>query len=479
MAKEATEEATLQVEEVRGRWKEDIENAVREARQADERKMVELEERVRVAEEAKRRMEEEILNGATPRRTRMIEAGGDGSGSSLVITADGQGGAMKDDGGPLSLTDLYARLADAEDDLRAEQHENKRLKIYIERIHLDVQRKTPIFRQKQIELESALEELDEIKERLDYARREVVDIRADNQDLEMKNQQMERECRELRRENVDLASQVQRLLHNDGFMHTEDDIVTFDSIQTLQQQNQNLLREHHAMTRKIEQLENHINSNSDKIELDRLKSEVVTLREEREKQAKLVAGIVHQRDLYRALVTKNDAVLIENGAQGQLALADARAGQMPLIEAKNRELVEEVGKLRADLSCSKHEQEALEGRLARVDAHAEELTASNERMRGELTAANAAVARMEIDLSHYRGRCERLEASMEVLKTERDSESRGKYQMEDMNSNLQTHLETARSELAKKEQQFQEVSICFCFEIHSIVVSHILSFSRY
>ena len=93
-----------------------------------------------------------------------------------------------------------------------------------------------------------------------------MDIRADNQDLEVKNQQMERECQALRRENVDLATQVQRLLQRGsgggnaaGF--GGDDVVTFDSVQTLQQQNQNLLRDHHTMTDKIQTLENHITNN--------------------------------------------------------------------------------------------------------------------------------------------------------------------------------------------------------------------------
>ena len=303
-----------------------------------------------------------------------------------------------------------------------------------------------------------MEELDENRERLDHARREVVDIRADNHDLELKNQEMERECKEMRRENHDLALQVQRLLQRGMSEEMTDDPVTFDSIKTLQEQNQKLLRNHHAMSEKITELESHINNNPEKIELDQLKEEVANLREEREKQSKLVAGIVHQRDLYRALVAKNDAALVENDTGSQLALADARAEQLPTLEAKNRELVEESSKLRADVSTFKYEKEALEGRLARVDAHAEELTTSNERMRGELTAANSTIARMEADVSQYRGRCERLEASLDAMKDEKESEASRRNRMEELNSKLQTHLDGARSTLAKHQQQFESVS---------------------
>ena len=464
LAREATEEATAQVEEVQARLNEDIENAVRKVREEERLKREELEERLNVAVEARRTIEDDILNKSTPlKRRRRIEGGGADS-STLAITEGGE------DDGPLSLTDLYMRLGDTEDELRATQHQKKKLEIILNKVHRDVAERTPMFVQQKMELENITEELEETKERLNHARREVADIRADFEDVELKNKQMEGECREFRRENLDLASQVQRLLQrrsaagDDEAMAVEDDLVTFDSIQTLQQQNQNLLRDHHSFSDKIRELEEHINSNPEKIELDQLKHEVVTLREEREKQTSLVAGIVHQRDLYRALVAKNDAPLIGGSGEEQLAIADGKAEQLPMIESKNRELVEEVGKLRADVSCSKHEREALEGRLARVDAHAEELTTSNERLRSELTSANATVARMEIDVSHFRGRCERLEASVEMLKSERESESRGKNHMDELNSKLQEHLEGARSELAKREQLFQQVSsICFLF----------------
>ena len=119
-------------------------------------------------------MEETILNKSTPRRSRRrIDGGGD---APLAITEGGGESnslmMLDDDTQPLSLTDLYTRLASTEDDLRAEQVENQKLKILIDRIHRDVAAKTPIFHQKQMELESALEELDVTTERLEYARRE-------------------------------------------------------------------------------------------------------------------------------------------------------------------------------------------------------------------------------------------------------------------------------------------------------------------
>ncbi len=461
LAREATEGATAQDEETRAQWADAVDDAVRTAREEEGYKLVEAEERLRQATEAKERLEEIIMDGGSSRRrTRIIEGDGVRAGeltSPMLLLEDAAAGD-----GPLGLTDLYSRLAETEDDLRSEQRENQKLRVIIDRIQRDVAAKTPMIRQWQVERESALEELDVVNERLHYARREVTDIRADNQELEMLNGRLERECAELKRENVDLATQVQSLLQR-RCAESVEDMVSFDNITSLQQQNQCLLRDHHSMTDKIAELEDKIRNDPDAIELTSLRSEVSSLRDERERQATLVAGIVHQRDLYRALVAKNDAPLVahEESGQDKLVLMDARVEQLPLIEARNHDLAEEVAKMKAEVSCCKHEQVALEGRLARVDAHANELTTSNERLRGELITANATVARLEIDISHYKGRTERLENSLAMVKSECESESRRKAQAEDLLSKTQAHLETVRGELAKKEQQYQQVR-SFC-----------------
>ena len=461
LAQEASDEKEALTNETRAHWNKIVEDAVQSVRQEEKEKLDEVEGRLHDALEARSRMEEVIMNSnsgsTTPRRRRLRLGDGVNSTSPMRLLEDDSGGG--DNSEPLGLTDLYSRLADTEDDLRAERRENQKLLLILEKVQRDVAAKTPVIRQWQMEHESALEELEVTNERLHFARREVTDIRADNQELESMNSRLERECMELRRENVYLATQIQSLLQRQA-AKSAGDVVSFNDIASLQEQNQKLLRNHHFMSDKISELEDKITNDPDRVELTSLRTEVGTLREEREKQTTLVAGIVHQRDLYRALVAKNDAQLIDGQQMGQdqLALVDARAEQLPLIEARNHDLVEEVAKLKAEVSCFKHEQSALEGRLARVDSHANELSTSNERMRGDLTTAKATVARLEIDVSHYQGQIERLENSLGMVKSECESESRRKAQVEGLLSNTQTHLETARGELAKKEQQYQQAS---------------------
>eukprot|EP00985_Skeletonema_marinoi_P025688 scaffold19105_cov113-Skeletonema_marinoi.AAC.1 len=260
---------------------------------------------------------------------------------------------------------------------------------------------------------------------------------------------MEREVNGLKRENVELASQVQSLLQRRAA--ESGDVITFCDIQTIQTQNQELVRQHNSMREKIEEME----SQDYKVELDQLRTEIVSLREEREKQSNLVAGIVHQRDLYRALVAKNDASSIDNGAD-QLALADARAEQLPIIEAKNRDLTEEVTKLRADVSSFNLEKEALEGRLKCLESLNNDLTGSNQRQNGDFVAARAEAARSKIDAKHYQDRCDRLTVSLDDIKSEKDSLSAGKKQVEQLYIQTQTNLDVARSELSKKEQAHRD-----------------------
>mmetsp|Transcript_33464 Transcript_33464/g.80035 ORF Transcript_33464/g.80035 Transcript_33464/m.80035 type:complete len:390 (+) Transcript_33464:381-1550(+) len=234
-------------------------------------------------------------------------------------------------------------------------------------------------------------------------------------------------------------------------------MVTFDDVVGMQAQNERLLREHHAMSSKVSELEGRVEEDPATIEAARLREEVAGLREEREKQSKLVAGIVHQRDLYRALVARNDADGAADG-EGQLALADERARDLPEIEARNRVLAEESSRLRADAGALTHERDALQGRLQKLDAHAADLTAANERARGELATARATAARCEVDIRHYQGRVERLEATVDGLREERAGEAGRREQAEELLTRTQGHLDAVRGELARKEQQCQQAA---------------------
>jgi len=72
------------------------------------------------------------------------------------------------------------------------------------------------------------------------------------------------------------------------------------------------------------------------------------------------------------------------------------------------------------------------------------------------------VARLEIDVSHYQGKIECLENSLARVKSECKSKSLQKTQTEELLSKTQAHLDAVRNELAKKEQQYQQVRRVCC-----------------
>lgn len=109
LAKQATNEAVRQSEDILGRL-----TAVQRVREEEERKSAEMEECLQAVQEAKLRLENDVLNTATPRKRRIT------GGEQFAMTDGGESNSLmmlNDDAGPLSLTDMYTRLAETEDEL--------------------------------------------------------------------------------------------------------------------------------------------------------------------------------------------------------------------------------------------------------------------------------------------------------------------------------------------------------------------------
>ena len=77
-----------------------------------------------------------------------------------------------------------------------------------------------------------------------------------------------------------------------------------------------------------------------------------------------MARITHQRNLYWALLAKNNAPLVEGESRQAVMVAEAAS-------AGRRELAERTSELRTDLSLG-----------LQADAHSDERAASNEAMGG-------------------------------------------------------------------------------------------------
>eukprot|EP00978_Attheya_sp_CCMP212_P023941 scaffold74307_cov51-Attheya_sp.AAC.10 len=295
----------------------------------------------------KRRDAEEGLLLSSPSRRRALAA-------SRSVTA------MDEEEEPMSLTDLYQRLSETEDDLHSERTERKRYELYLKKIQADIAAKTPVLAKQRKQYELLVKRDAESRARLDEALQESQYARKELQGAEQEIRGLEQESNVYRQETVDLAQQVQRLLQNRASADNEENsFVTFDDIAELQQQNQKLLQDHHRFTETISDLEKKLDSDTLVEKLEESTSELESLKEERERQSTLVAAIVQQRDLYRALLAKHDGRLLrgdetdgEDLSDTSLILArqtqDQSSQEMAQLEVQNKDLTDEVAKLKAE-----------------------------------------------------------------------------------------------------------------------------------
>lgn len=422
-----------------------------------------LEAKLREAEEGRKRIEDGLLSTPTPlRRRKRLAIAAEGASDTAGGVAGGAGGAAAaEEEGPLSLTDLYEAKAAVEDELLYERRERARLELYLKKIQLDIESKTPEIRRRQRAYEVAIQSQDELKARLSQALDDAEMARGEQKNLVVEKGQLETSCRDLRAENTDLAKQVQALLRaqaGTGGGSANDDIVEFQSIDDLQVRNQRLLREHRRLNNKVAELEKELNTDETQAKLAECQADLAVLREERENQATLVAGIVQQRDLYRALVAKHDGNLLtspegQGGNSGTLALTDRASS----LQEDNKKLSDEVARLTAELSAAKSSQEALEERLARLDAHATDLSASVQRLNGSLTAANSSTARAEADASYHQDRSKRLGVQLEDIRNELANASAARKELDKVNATLQESLAEARADSSRNEMQLRQV----------------------
>ncbi|MGH3055679.1 MAG: hypothetical protein ACRDL7_11950, partial [Gaiellaceae bacterium] len=353
-----------------------------------------------------------------------------------VVAGFGRGGI---DGMPFSLTDLLDRLAETEDELSEERGERRKLELYLNRIKHDIEAKTPIIRAQRREYELALKGQEVASARLSDALADAEDCRKRSDELQAEVHILQRDQEEIKRENEDLARQVQALLRSrmmpgnrsssqQAFGGEEEggpsDLVEFGSVEEMQIQNQRMFRELHRLTKKVTGLERHLDQDKLRNSLNIAEEELSQQREERDRQVSLVAGIVQQRDLYRALLAKADSNYLRNAeaddgtTDRETAIVIAGGATSPTQNLSSKAVAEELNKLRADMVAVRGEKSALEERVSRLDIYCSDLTATADKMRSELISAEGGRARSDAEVAFLKNRCERLEVRVEEARAE-------------------------------------------------------------
>jgi nucleoprotein TPR len=183
------------------------------------------------------------------------------------------------------------------------------------------------------------------------------------------------------------------------------------------------------------------------------------LREDRKRQHVLVEGIVQQRDLYRALLSKQDSNLLGSPSEeaSALQIVKHQSERTKTLEIEKSDLESELAKAHAELSIVARDKEAASERLARYESLNAEITSTMDRLQLQVSSSKADVARSGADAEFHREKSARLEEALQRSRDEATRVSAFRNDMQRINSNLQTAMSKANADASKYESESQQV----------------------
>ncbi|XP_041967516.1 translocated promoter region b, nuclear basket protein isoform X1 [Alosa sapidissima] len=242
----------------------------------------------------------------------------------------------------MKLTEIYSAYIDAQEQLQLERMENRRVNKYLDDIVQEVEAKAPILKRQRDEHERMQKSVASLSTKLEQAVKEVHRLQKEADEANKRSSVLDRENKRCEQQLSDLSQQVRILLieleEARGNHVSRDDeadssadvsstsevisqhLVTFRSVEELQQQNQRLLVALRDLGEAQERDEIETTSKRRcelETSLEKAQSELEQLREQRTMQLQLAESIVRQRDMYRMLLAQATGVsLPQPGAAG-------------------------------------------------------------------------------------------------------------------------------------------------------------------
>uniref|UniRef100_A0AAY5F3S0 Nucleoprotein TPR n=1 Tax=Electrophorus electricus TaxID=8005 RepID=A0AAY5F3S0_ELEEL len=220
----------------------------------------------------------------------------------------------------MKITELYAVSVELQKQLQLERVENKRVNKCLDEVVREVEAKAPMLKRQREELERAQKSVASLSARLEQAMQEVQRLQRETDEANKRWSVVEREKQRVELQLADLAQQVRVLLieleeaRGNHVLREDDDVssadvssssqvisqhlVTFRSVEELQQQNQRLLVTLRELGQQQEQGELEACSQLHG-SLEKAQCELAQLRQQRVHHMQLVESIVRQRDAYR------------------------------------------------------------------------------------------------------------------------------------------------------------------------------------
>ncbi|XP_064188203.1 translocated promoter region b, nuclear basket protein isoform X2 [Anguilla rostrata] len=233
----------------------------------------------------------------------------------------------------MKLTELYNAYVEAQDQLQMEKMENKRVNKYLDEIVQEVEAKAPLLKRQRDEFERVQKSVASLSAKLEQAMKEIGRLQKESDEANQRAAVLDRDNQRFELQLGDLSQQVRVLLieleeaRGNHVIRDEEEVssaditstsevisqrlVTFRSVEELQQQNQRLLvalRELGEAQEKEEMEATSSRRSELELSLDKVQSELEQLREQRSHQMQLTESIVRQRDMYRILLAQTTGV---------------------------------------------------------------------------------------------------------------------------------------------------------------------------
>uniref|UniRef100_A0A8C2IA20 Nucleoprotein TPR n=1 Tax=Cyprinus carpio TaxID=7962 RepID=A0A8C2IA20_CYPCA len=228
----------------------------------------------------------------------------------------------------MKLTELYAAYVETQEQLQREKLETKRLHKYLDDIVQEMEAKAPILKRQREEYERMQKSVSSLSAKLEQAVVEVHRLQKEADEGNKRASVSERDNQRFEVQLADMAQQVRVLLieleeaRGNYVMREEDEVcsadvsstsevisqhlVTFRSVEELQQQNQRLLVALRDLSEEKEKVEH---GEVEKY-LEELQHELEQLKEKRAHDLQKVDAVARQRDMFRILVCFASAIIV-------------------------------------------------------------------------------------------------------------------------------------------------------------------------
>ena len=356
---------------------------------------------------------------------------------------------------PLNLTDLYGRVAQAEDALNSETIRRKKAEIRVARIEAEIEANAPLFVRQRKEYEMAMQNQKEFQTRVEEALDEAAASRNESNMLQAEVTRLRSEKKDLAEEGKELAQQVRDMLVARSSGVDNPNVAL--TVSQMQSANQRLLKEYRELTAKVKELEAKLQQEDLHQEVQDYKSELASLAEDRRRQEIIVESIVQQRDLYRTLLNKQDTNLLGGGDQSSaLDIVRGQSERTKVLHERHERLTKEHGEAKARLDVMERDQEAASERMMRYELLNEELTKSIDQANLEISRGSAAVARSEAEAVFYKDKSQMLEETQQRNREEIKNVTASKNRIMILNTDLEQSISKANNECSVMQDQLRQ-----------------------